>query len=133
MVKIIKYSIENLIKCISGLSEQLYLVFYDLDICDYEKVLCELSRSLYNLKNIELCFRKVNRLFVFGYLRAKEFFNFVEWLDTVYIGEFMVSEYHDEDKVIGLANLYTEVGNNLFKHIYVNKDEGVIQVYNFFP
>ena len=133
MVKVIKYSKEELLKYFKFLNEDIYIFFYDLDNTLFDRVATDFSRLISDAKNIRLDSIKGHKLVVLGKINFKLINELIDELDNLDIGEFEIAEFNNRE----LANLTNEAKFLSFakdivvKSIYINKDEQVIQAYNF--
>ncbi len=128
MVKVFKYSTKNLFDFISLLNKNIYLFFLDLEIKYFDELLNQLN-ALFNIAETrtikihdEIC------LVIIGSLNYQELQRLINKLDSMDIGEFEISEYHNEKEISKLK--YSQIYKSN-KSIYVNKDEKIIQLYNF--
>lgn len=128
MVKVFKYSTKNLFEFVSLLNKNTYLFFLDLEIKYFDGLLNQLN-ALFNIVETrtikihdEIC------LVIIGSLNYQELQRLINKLDSMDIGEFEISEYHNKKKISKLK--YSQIYKSN-KSIYVNKDEKIIQLYNF--
>lgn len=128
MVKVFKYSTKNLFEFVSLLNKNTYLFFLDLEIKYFDGLLNQLN-ALFNIVETrtikihdEIC------LVIIGLLNYQELQRLINKLDSMDIGEFEISEYHNKKEISKLK--YSQIYKSN-KSIYVNKDEKIIQLYNF--
>ena len=132
MLKVKKYSTARLLKYVSLLDNRVYLIFYDLYDIAFQDTIYRLSSYMEIIKTKTIVINKVNHLVIFCYLDIRKFSDLVSELDRMDISEFDISEYSSEQEALKTLNTqYSGVNTNLNKMIYVNKDEVVIQLYNF--
>ncbi len=131
MVKIAKYSKKNLLKYLNVLDKKIYLFFYDLKCEKFADTIYKLSRylNIIEVRNIEV--HNERCLMVFSYKNYQGLEDLVAEIDTMDIGELDISEYSNNQEVIG-TTYASFTDNNHYKKIYVNKDEMIIQLYNFY-
>ncbi len=132
MLKVKKYSTERLLKFVNLLDNRVYLIFYDLYDVDFQNTINRLSSYMEIIKTKTIVINKVNHLIIFCYLDIRKLSDLVSELDRMDISEFDISEYSSEQEALKTLNTqYSGENTNLNKMIYVNKDEVVIQLYNF--
>lgn len=130
MTHVIKYSTINLLKNLSSLSHEVYLLFYDLDSELFDGIKQKLSVYLNSIETEIIKINKIESLIVFCYLNSNKLQMLVDGLDSLDIGEFEISEYRDKQETIALLRSKSINHKKDCKLIYVNKDERVIQLYN---
>ena len=131
MVKLCEYSKQTLFGFVELLCKSVYLLFYDLDFTGFNDASEKLSNCLEFIDAKTIRIGKENCLLVFGYLNIQELENLIQILDSMDIGEFEVSEFDSKQEVINALYQNRNRNNNSSKSIYVNKDERIIQLYNF--
>lgn len=132
MVKISKYSKENLLQYVNALAQKIYLFFYDLNFENFDDAIYRLSNCLDIIETKIIKVRNESCLAIFGYLKIQKLQSLVTELDIMDIGEIDMSEYQDNQEVINSVSPHIDTVNNFCKKIYVNKDEKIIQLYNFY-
>lgn len=130
MRKVLKYSKEKLLKFIKLLDSKVYLFFYDSDCENLSETTNKLSDYMEITGTKIVRVGKTDCAAVFGCLNDAKLEEFVSCLDSMDIGEFDVSEYQKHIDINAPENSFDEEDRE-FKKIYVNKDEKIIQLYNF--
>ena len=131
MVKISKYTKENLLRYIKCLNQKVYLFFYDLECENFDDVICKLSNYL-DIKETKIVkYQKRSCLAIFSCLKHQKIQYLIDEMNSMDIAEFDISEYQESQEFI--KSICQNIGKveNSNKSIYVNKDEGVMQLYNF--
>lgn len=134
MAKVIKYSKEEFLKYLKLLKNDVYLYFYDLDTKLFDKVVTDFSKLISDMKIIKLSSAKGDKLVLLGKLICNLMNELIEKLDNLDIGEFDIVEFNKESELPNLLNEFeflSYVKDETVKSIYINKDEQVIQLYNF--
>lgn len=132
MLKISKYSKENLLQYVKALAQKVYLFFYDLNFENFDDAIYRLSNCLDIIETKIIKVRNESCLTIFGYLKSQKLQSLVTELDVMDIGEIDMSEYQDNQEVINSGCPHIDTASNFCKKIYVNKDERIIQLYNFY-
>ena len=114
------------------LDNNIYLFFYDLDYLSF----CDMEKKLSNYMNIaETRMIKIGRenyFLIFGCLYIQKIEELIMELDSMDIGEFEIAEYSNKQGVINSFNSFNKTKDkNFSRQIYINKDERIIQIYNF--
>lgn len=130
-LKVVKYSKENLFNFIKFIDNRVYLIFYDLDCSYFRDAINGLSSYMENIKTkiIKIC--KEDCLVIFGCLNICKLKELILELDYMDISEFQISEYSKKPEDFNFDDKIRSADKKLYKEIYVNKDEVVIQLYNF--
>lgn len=130
-LKVVKYSKENLFNFIKLIENRVYLIFYDLDCSCFRDATNRLSSYMENIetKTIKIC--KEDCLVIFGCLNICKLKGLILELDYMDISEFQISEYSKKPEDFNFDDKIRSADKKLYKEIYVNKDEVVIQLYNF--
>ena len=132
MVKISKYSKEILLNLIKLFNNRIYVLFYDLDYIYFRDVTNRLSKYMKLIETKIIKVGKENCLVLFGYLDIQKLGEFTLELDRMDIGEFDISEYSNKQEEIKVYDTPHRIsGKNFSRKVYVNKDEKIIQLYNF--
>lgn len=132
MVKISKYSQKNLLQYVNALAKKVYLFFYDLNFENFKETIYRLSNCLDIIETKIIKVRNESCLVIFGYLKFQKLQNLVTELDMMDVGEIDMSEYQDDQEVISSVSPHIDTAHNFCKKIYINKDEKIIQLYNFY-
>ena len=130
-MKISKYTKENLLRYIKCLNQKVYLFFYDLECENFDDVICKLSNYL-DIKETKIVkYQKRSCLAIFSCLKHQKIQYLIDEMNSMDIAEFDISEYQESQEFI--KSICQNIGKveNSNKSIYVNKDEGVMQLYNF--
>ena len=130
-MKISKYTKENLLRYIKCLNQKVYLFFYDLECENFDAVICKLSNYL-DIKETKIVkYQKRSCLAIFSCLKHQKIQYLIDEMNSMDIAEFDISEYQESQEFI--KSICQNIGKveNSNKSIYVNKDEGVMQLYNF--
>lgn len=130
MIKVLKYSKEKLLKFIKLPDSKVYLLFYDLNCENLNETTDKLSDYMEITGTKIVRVGKTDCAAVFGCLNDAKLEEFVSCLDSMDIGEFDVSEYRKYIDISAPENPFDKEEGK-FKKIYVNKDEKIIQLYNF--
>ena len=132
MVTISKYSKEDLLQYVNALAQKVYLFFYDLDFENFDDAIHRLSDYLDIIETKIIKVRNERYLAIFGYLKSQKLQSLVTELDMMDVGEIDMSEYQDNREVIDSVSPHIDTVKNFCKKIYINKDEKIIQLYNFY-
>ncbi len=131
MVKISKYSRGEFLKLIKLLDNHVYLLFYDLDQMKFSDTKKRLSNYMEIVGTKTIRKSGIDCLIVFGCLDDLKFEKLISELDSMDISEFDVSEYQKRVYINMLNFPFYADKKDIFRRIYVNKDERIIQLYNF--
>ncbi len=131
MVKTTKYSKKNLLQYVNVLDKKICLFFYDLNCEKFNDTIYKLSKylNIIEVRNIEV--HNESCLMVISYLNFQDLEDLVAEIDSMDIGELDISEYPDNQEVTNSTYASFDTDNHYHKKIYVNKDEMIIQLYNF--
>lgn len=135
MAKVIKYSKTKLLEYLKLFNSDIYLYFYDLEISKFGEVINKFNKLISNISNYELKNEKYKTLLICGKLINNQVSDIVDELDNLDIGEFEIMEVKDNSSML-INNLNEKeflslIKEKVLKSIYLNKDEKIIQIYNF--
>lgn len=135
MAKVIKYSKIKLLEYLKLFNSDVYLYFYDLEISKFGEVTNKFNKLISNISNYELKNEKYKTLLIGGKLINNQVSDIVDELDNLDIGEFEIMEVKDNSAML-INNLNEKeflslIKEKVLKSIYLNKDEKIIQIYNF--
>lgn len=135
MAKVIKYSKIKLLEYLKLFNSDVYLYFYDLEISKFGEVTNKFNKLISNISNYELKNEKYKTLLICGKLIKNQVSDIVDELDNLDIGEFEIMEVKDNSYML-INNLNEKeflslIKEKVLKSIYLNKDEKIIQIYNF--
>lgn len=132
MVKKIKYSKENLLKFIKLFENRVYLLFYDLDYICFHDTTNKLSFYMESIDTKTIKIGRENCLVIFGCLNICKLKELILELDHMDISEFDISEYPNKQEDFNVFDtMHNSADKKLSRGVYVNKDERIIQLYNF--
>lgn len=129
--KISKYSRENLFQYVKLLDQKVYFLFYDLLLKNFDDATYKLSNCLDIIETNVVKVNKDSCLTLLGYLKLQELQSLVAELDMMDISEIYISEYRENVNATSLVSVHNDTSKNICKQIYINKDEKIIQLYNF--
>lgn len=132
MVNKLKYSKNNLLKFISLFDRKIYLLFLDLNKENFDNSVSRLNKILEIVEKEIIEVHKEKYLVIFGYLNFQKLQALVDEIDSMDISEFEMSEYQGKQEIIKLFLSHSNKNEKTCKSIYVNKDEMIIQYYNFY-
>lgn len=135
MAKVIKYSKIKLLEYLKLFNSDVYLYFYDLEISKFGGVTSKFNKLISNISNYELKNEKYKTLLIGGKLINNQVSDIVDELDNLDIGEFEIMEVKENSAML-INNLNEKeflslIKEKVLKSIYLNKDEKIIQIYNF--
>lgn len=132
MVKKVKYSEEKLLKFIQLFENRVYLLFYDLDCICFRDTTNRLSLYMEIIETKTIKLGRENCLVIFGCLNICKLKELISELDCMDISEFDISEYSNKQEDFNVLDTrHSSAVEKLSRVVYVNKDERIIQLYNF--
>lgn len=135
MAKVIKYSKIKLLEYLKLFNSYVYLYFYDLEISKFGEVTNKFNKLISNISSYELKNEKYKTLLICGKLINNQVSDIVDELDNLDIGEFEIMEVKDNSSMrinnLNEKEFLSLIKEEVLKSIYLNKDEKIIQIYNF--
>lgn len=132
MIKKIKYSEENLLKFIKLFDNRVYILFYDLDYVYFHDTINRLSYYMEIIETKTIKIGKEKCLVIFCCLNICKLNELILELNHMDISEFDISEYPNKQEDFKVFDTqHGSADKKLSKSVYVNKDERIIQLYNF--
>lgn len=132
MVKVLKYSKENLLNCLNRLENKVYLFFYDLRTGTFDSVINNISVYFDEVEDKKAKVKGDEYLLFKGYLKHEKLGELVSEIDSMDIEEFSITEYLNSPEINDLLRSIGFLDKFLYRQIYVNLEKGVIQLHNFY-